>query len=292
MIKRAFGNSGLQVSALGFGAGHIGGNELSDREAEALLNHVLDSGINLIDTARGYGASETRIGKFLQHKRSDLILSTKIGYGIEGIPDWTAACIEAGIDEALKNLKTDWLDIVHLHSCPIGTLEYGEVIAALAKAKQAGKVRLMAYSGENQALEWAIHAGVFDSIQCSVNICDRYSLQHLLPIAKAKGLGVIAKRPLANAFWRFQTRPYGDYCENYWLRWQAMGMKPEQITTDQALRFTAFADGVDTCIAGTRQIKNLSELSQALEKGPLPADLLSGWAQSYKAHGNHWVGEV
>ncbi|MCL6494566.1 MAG: aldo/keto reductase [Ignavibacterium sp.] len=84
MIYRKFGNTDLQVSAIGFGAGEIGDYNLPDSEVEKLLNTALDLGINLIDTARGYYASEERIGKFISHRRGEFILSTKVGYGIDG----------------------------------------------------------------------------------------------------------------------------------------------------------------------------------------------------------------
>ena len=89
MEQRIFGNTGLKVSVLGFGAGHIGSENLPEQEAESLLHQVLDSGITLIDTARAYGLSEERIGKYLSRRRSEFVLSTKVGYGIDGFENWT-----------------------------------------------------------------------------------------------------------------------------------------------------------------------------------------------------------
>ncbi len=140
MIKRKFGRNDFEVSAIGFGAGHIGGNELSDTDAGRLLNFALDNGINLFDTARGYGLSEERIGSFLSYRREEFVLSTKVGYGIPGYSDWTYDIISAGIDTALKKLRTDYIDIVHLHSCSKEILIKGEVMDALDKAKSSGKI--------------------------------------------------------------------------------------------------------------------------------------------------------
>lgn len=103
--KRQFGRTGIEVSALGYGAGHIGAESLSDKDAESILNAVVDRGITLIDTARGYHLSEERIGKFLcATRRDEIVLSTKVGYGVEGVPDWTYQSVYRGIDEARKKI--------------------------------------------------------------------------------------------------------------------------------------------------------------------------------------------
>ena len=131
MKLRTLGKSGIKVSVLGFGAGHIGGYNLSELEVSHLLNSVVDLGINLFDTARAYGLSEERLGKHLCHRRNEVIISTKVGYGINGVADWSFDSIRLGIEEALVKLKTDYIDIVHLHSCSLEVLNRGEVIDAL-----------------------------------------------------------------------------------------------------------------------------------------------------------------
>ncbi len=213
MEQREFGNTGIKVSVLGFGAGHIGSEHLPEKEVESLLNQVLDAGITLIDTARAYGLSEQRIGKYLSRRRKEFILSTKVGYGIDGYEDWTYDCVRAGIDEALRLLQTDYIDIVHLHSCPLGTLQWDEPLRALEEGVHDHKVLVAAYSGENEALEWAVESGRFGSVEHSINICDQRAIDNILEAAKAKGLGVIAKRPVANAPWRFTECPVSHYAE-------------------------------------------------------------------------------
>ena len=124
MELRQFGFTGLKVSALGFGAGHIGDYNSDEKSINTILNTAVDLGINLIDTARGYGASEERIGKFLSHRRNEIILSTKVGYDIPGYKNWTYDCVIAGINEALKKLCTDYIDIVHFQNqgFPLGII--------------------------------------------------------------------------------------------------------------------------------------------------------------------------
>ncbi|MFC3928922.1 aldo/keto reductase [Streptococcus caprae] len=221
---------------MGFGAGHIGLDHQDEKQIDYLLNEILDFGINLIDTARGYGQSEERIGKFLSHRRQDTVLSTKVGYSIPGYEDWSSGIITAGIDHALKLLKTDYLDIVHLHSCDKEILERGEVIEALLAAKQAGKIRAAAYSGENEGLQYAVDLQVFDSIECSVNIFELNSLKQQVKQAKEQGMGVIAKRPIANAPWRYDTRPVGEYVEPYWERMQQLTLPRDYPLNELALR--------------------------------------------------------
>ncbi|MGB9093102.1 MAG: aldo/keto reductase, partial [Gallionella sp.] len=220
--RRPYGKSGLMVSALGLGAAQIGDDRIEETEVSALLNYAVDAGINLIDTARSYGRSEERIGRHLASRRDDIVISTKLGYGVEGYQDWTGPCITAGIEQALRILHTDRIDIAHLHSCPRATLEHGDVIAALEKARQDGKVRAIAYSGDNGDLAFAVGTGRFDGYMASLNICDQRVIDDVLPDIAAQGF--IAKRPSANHPWRFAERPVGDYCEEYWLRWRAMGL--------------------------------------------------------------------
>src|SRR6185295_18171863 len=85
--QREFGTTGLVVSALGFGAGQIGDESMGEVQAGALLNAALDLGITLVDTARGYGLSEERIGTHLAHRRQEFVLSTKVGYSVPGYDD-------------------------------------------------------------------------------------------------------------------------------------------------------------------------------------------------------------
>ena len=292
-LTRTYGTSGIQVSLLGFGAGHIGGSSMTEQECGAFLNGLLDAGITLVDTARGYGLSEERIGRHLAGRRSDFVLSTKVGYSVPGQEDWTYACVAAGVDQALKVLCTDHLDIVHLHSCPQEVLVQGDVIRALEEAKAAGKLRAVAYSGENQALAFALASGRFDGVQCSLNICDQKVLDQGLPVARERGLGLIAKRPLANTPWRWAERPVGEYCEEYWVRLRAMGLDPRGLEWQElALRFAGFQDGVSSCIVGSTRLAHLQANLRCLEKGPLPSAQVAEIRAAFAAHGADWDGQI
>jgi aryl-alcohol dehydrogenase-like predicted oxidoreductase len=254
---------------------------------------VVDSGITLIDTARGYGLSEERIGRYLGHRRSEIVLSTKVGYDIPGYEDWSGPIITAGVEAALHRLRTDYIDIVHLHSCPLDVLQQGDVIDALEQTVAAGKVRVAAYSGDNEPLWYAIESDRFRSIQTSINIADQRVIDTGLPMARERGLGVIAKRPLANAPWRFQVRPEGDYSEVYWERLREMQLDPGDLEWDElALRFVAFLPGVSSCIVGTRSPDHLRRNVAIVEQGPLPEETVHHIRAAFQAHDQEWVGKT
>jgi aryl-alcohol dehydrogenase-like predicted oxidoreductase len=293
MILRQLGTSSLTVSALGFGAGHIDTTDLSEKAAHELLDTALDLGVTFFDTARGYGASEERLGRWLPLHRDRVVLSTKVGYDIPGQQDWTAGAVTGGIDRALRVLNTDVIDVVFLHSCSLPVLQQGELIEALLAARDAGKIRVPGYSGENAELAWAADAGVFGVLQTSVNLTDQHSLRHTLRRARENRLGVVAKRPLANAPWRHTHRPTGIYGETYWDRLQHMGLRPaDGDWAGTALRFSAFTPAVTTAIVGTSNKHNLTAAATAINKGPLPAAERERWEQAFAPHDSEWAGEV
>ncbi|MDR7332325.1 aldo/keto reductase [Roseateles asaccharophilus] len=292
MILNPLGHTGLTVSALGFGAMHINDERTTEADAGALLNHVLDEGITLIDTARGYGLSEERIGRHLAHRRHEFVLSTKVGYGVEGVPDWTYDCIVHGVERALRLMKTEVLDIVHLHSCPLPVLQQGDVARALDDCRAAGKLRVAAYSGDNAEIDFAIESGVFGSLQTSISLCDQVHLQHRAARADHAGMGVIAKRPLAGAVWRHAERP-DDFAEGqYWDRFKAMGLHSGEDWADVALRFAAFHTGAASAIVGTAKPANLRRNLDAIARGPLPADLAVTIRDAFDRHRDAWPGLI
>jgi aryl-alcohol dehydrogenase-like predicted oxidoreductase len=297
MIRHDLGRSGLRVSALGFGAMHLNDGRVSEADAGTLLNRVLDLGVDLIDTARGYGLSEERIGRHLAHRRQDFVLSTKIGYGVDGVPDWTYDCIVLGLERALRVLQTDWIDIVHLHSCPLPVLERGDVVQALVDARRAGKLRVAAYSGDNAEIDFALACGAFGSVQTSLSVCDQAHLADRASRAAQAGIGVIAKRPLAGAVWRFDTRP-GEFAEGqYWDRFRAMGLHEADLDDrvdwgEIALRYAAFHGGAASAIVGTARLSHLERNIAAIARGPLPGEQADALRQAFVRHGDGWPGLI
>ncbi len=261
---------------------------------ERLLRTAVDAGITYFDTARSYDLSEERLGRHLGAFRQRVTLATKVGYGIPGVDDWTYDAVRIGIDDALRTMRTDYLDVVMLHSCNLGTLEWGEPIRALEDAKAAGKIRLTGYSGENDELRWALHSGRFDVLACSVNVCDQRVFDDVLPVAAEKGIPIIAKRPLANAPWRFAECPKGDYAEEYWWRWTTMRFeRAGHSKLETAIRFAAHAPAVATAIVGTHKPEHLLAAKTEVDKGPLPEPLISHIRRRFhECDPGWWIGQI
>ena len=292
MLQRTFGRHPLSVSALGLGAGEIGDGQIDDAHVGRLLNGALDAGITLIDTARGYGLSEDRIGRHLAHRRREFVLSTKVGYGVPEMPDWTYATIIAGVELACRTLRTDRIDIVHLHSCPVEVLWNNGVTDGLEECVRRGLVGVCAYSGENETLRSALESHRFGGLQFSVNLFDQRSLESVVPAAGADGMGIIAKRPLGNAPWRYEDRPVGQYCEEYWLRWKQMALRVGLPWDELALRFAAFAPGVHSCITGTTNLDHLRANAAVIEKGPLADDIIREVRTAFRRNDSDWRGQL
>ena len=155
MARTAFGDTGLEVSRLGLGVAGISRHERRGEVAEGgrVLNVALDSGINFLDTAACYGTTEELIGRTVAHRRDEYVLATKCGDVTGGSTDepWSANIIEESIDRSLRRMRTNYVDLVQLHSCELDVLERGEAVDALVKAKEAGKTRFVGYSGDNEA---------------------------------------------------------------------------------------------------------------------------------------------
>lgn len=279
MTPTPFGQTGLSVTRIGFGAMHFDGID-DEAEVARLLHGVLDAGVNLIDTARGYGRSEERIGRHLSARRHEFVLSTKFGYGVDGVPDWTYPCIVHGVERALRLLRTDVIDIGHLHSCPLPVLERGEVSQALADCVRAGKLRVAAYSGENAELAHALHDDRFGSVQCSLSLTDPAALQQLPHTRK----GVLIKRSLAGLAWTRAQRP-DDFCEgHYFDRWQQLQLPDLGLPWPElSLRLAAYAPNVSAVLVGTRSLARLRSACEAAARGPLPDETLAAlhaaWAR-------------
>lgn len=294
MRRRPFGQSGLEVSVLGFGAMQAGDPRLPEAHVARLLNHALDLGITLVDTARSYGISEERIGRHLAHRRDEYLLSTKLGYGAAGIPDWTYESVVAGVDAACNRLQTDVIDIVHLHSCALELLEEGEVVRALEDCRDAGKLRFAAYSGDSAALRYAIASGAFASVQASVNLCDQEALRALREASDC-GLGTIAKRPLAGQPWRARGSSQEPVHTEYARRFELLRAEPGFDADDMealTLRFAAYSPGVDCAIVGGTDLHHLEQNVTAVSAGPLDKSRYEAIRAAFRKVGTGWQGLV
>jgi len=277
MEKRQLGKTDMNVSVLGFGGSEIGYKETSSETVADLLNSALDAGLNVIDTAECYRGSEEMIGRALSGRRDEFYLFTKCGHphGPESGANWSQDSILQSIERSLQRLKTDRIDIVQLHSCSESELRKGEAITALQTARQRGHTRYIGYSGDSRAAHFAVECGAFDTLQTSVSIADQEAIDLIVPWAREKQMGVIAKRPIANVAWKTGHRPMESYHHEYWERLRKLNYDFLRSSSDLeksiriALRFTLSVLGVQTAIVGTSKPERWEQNAKLLEAGPL-----------------------
>lgn len=308
MEYRMLGRTGMDVSALGFGGSELGWDGVSQPEVDRLLGAALDAGLNALDTAACYFDSEEKIGRALGDRRRDgYYLFTKCGHA-SGLPheDWSPELVTASVERSLRRLRTDHLDLVQLHSCSAETLRRGDLIGALERARDAGKTRFIGYSGDREDARYAVECGRFDTLQTSINIADQEALELTLPLARERGMGVIAKRPLANVAWRIGQPPEDDhedtvldkdgYGDEYTRRLEALDYGflggPLQDAVATALRFTLSVAGVHTAIVGTTRPGRWQQNADLLAAGLLPAADFEAIRQRWRdVADDDWVGQ-
>jgi aryl-alcohol dehydrogenase-like predicted oxidoreductase len=321
MEMRAFGRTGMQVGVLGFGAAEIGFENTADPALDAVLGEALDAGLNVIDTAAMYLDSEEKIGRSLRGRRDRVLLFTKCGRflaprnSLTGLQvrvrrklrrlmgradeheslDWHPRVLEWNIEQSLVRLKTDRIDLIQLHSCSEETLRRGEVIEVLQRARQAGKVRHIGYSGDGQAALYAVRCGHFEALQTSINIADQEALDLTVPLARQQGMGLIAKRPIANGLWRNVQRPETPHHRAYWDRLQELRYDcwQDDRTFETALRFTLSVPGVNTAIVGTTNLAHFRQNVKSAADGALQKDqfdaICARWKQVARPD---WFGQM
>ena len=296
MEKRKFGKTDMEFSVLGFGGAEIGWSGETTETVEDLLNSALDAGLNVIDTAAAYKTSEELIGKAVGKRRKEYYLLTKCG-ALDGFTreDWTKKGILETIQQSLRNLKTDYLDLAQLHSCSAEILRQGDCIEGLQRAQEKGYTRYIGYSGDNEDAKYAIELDVFDSLQTSVSIADQSTIDGNIPLAAEKGLGIIAKRPIANAVWRHKELPPDSYHHEYWNRIQKLKYeflsKSLEEATATAMRFTLSIPGIDTMIVGTTRPNRWQENAKYVLEGILSDEEFEAIRDRWRETADEkWVG--
>lgn len=208
---RALGNTGLRVSPLGLGTVKLGRNQAvhypsafelpDDKTARRLLDVARELGVNLLDTAPAYGSSEKRLGQLLQGQRQHWVLSTKVGEEFEAGRsrfDFTPAHIRASVERSLRRLRSDYLDLVLIHSDGSDALiaeRYG-ALDTLAELKRQGLLR--AYGMSTKTLDGGLQlAQDADALMVACNPWDASQLP-VLDACHAAGTGVLIKKALAS----------------------------------------------------------------------------------------------
>jgi len=281
---RTLGRTGLNVTALGYGAmelrGAPRGREVSPDQAQSVLNAVLDAGINFIDTSIDYGQSEELIGRFIAGRRSEFVLASKCGCHVGAAPAppgernphvFTRENILAGVEQSLRRMNTDYLDIVQFHASPSReTLEEHDAVQTVLDLKQQGKVRFIGMSGTLPNLEDHIDMGDFDVFQIPYSALQR---EHEAVIGRAAraGAGIIIRGGVARG------GPAEDKQRTDALElWQKAGLDDlldGMTRMEFMLRFTISHPDLHTTIVGTINPQHLRDNLNATHKGPLPPEL-------------------
>jgi len=300
----------LQISAVGIGCAPVGFLKADQKQVTRLLNELLDEGVNVIDTAAADGDSEVLIGNAIAHRRDECVLVSKCGQPFDDLDGeaWSPKLIHQTIDRSLKRLKTDYLDVMLLHSCDLNVLWQGDALAALTDAQQAGKIRFLGFSGDNKAMDFAAGFHDVDVIETSINICDHANVEAVTKAALKRNLVVIAKRPLANAAWKKLCDQSGycrDCAETYKWRLVEMQVTPEDlgfegdpavVWPEIALRFTLGLPAVNCAVIGTTSIEHAKANLRAAEKGSLPLNammkLRAAFAAAEHRSGEKWSAQT
>lgn len=288
MEKRILGKTGRNVSIVGLGTWQLGADwgNVDQAQAQAILAASVEAGVTFFDTADVYGdgKSEQAIGTFLKDNPGlDITVATKMGRRMDQLPEnYTLANFRQWVDRSRKNLGTDSLDLVQLHCPPTAVYSNNEVYDALDTLVSEGAIRNYGVSVErtDEALEAIRHQGTA-SVQIILNAFRLKPLDEVLPTAKAAGVGIIARVPLASgllsgkytkdtAFAENDHRNYNrtggsfDVGETFSGVDYELGLKavsefqqlvPEGVGTAQAaIAWIAAQDGVTTVIPGARNV--------------------------------------
>ncbi|MEU7855002.1 aldo/keto reductase [Nonomuraea sp. NPDC049141] len=281
------GRTGLQTSRLGYGAMELRGpqawgKQISDDEARTLLNTVLDSGVNLIDTSPDYGDAEEHIGRWISHRRDEFILSSKCGCPLaaDGSPHvYTRANVRACVEQSLRRMRTDHLDILMVHMSPsVAVMRAEDTIAEMLALQDEGAIRFTGMSGNLPNLPEHIAIGSFDVFLLPYSALDR-SHEELITAAAAAGAGTIARgsvaRPLVappEAIPEPIRRPLADRH----ARLAAAGLDDladGASTMELLLRFILSHRDLHSLIVGSTDAAHMRANVAAAQKGPLPTDV-------------------
>ena len=280
MEYRTLGRTGLKVSELGYGAAEIRWTSPDEgEEVGRLLNRALDLGINFIDSSAAYHFSEELIAKYVGHRRHEFVFATKCGSWRVQQPngewvqtlDYSAKAIAPQIDRSLQRLKTDFIDIIQLHSPGYNDVADGDSLEGLKKAQASGKVRFIGLSTGGGDPAWkAIEIGEYDTMQVGYNVLNQESAG-LIAAAREQDMGIIIMGPIAHAVWE-KPRPSDGRAES-WDRAQTI-LAPEVVSylprSSVALRWLLGDSNVHTAIVGTTSVDHLEANVAAAEAGRLP----------------------
>ena len=276
MKKVRLGRTGLDVTQLGYGALEVrgtpdsgGGRMPNEEHASKILNAVLDSGINFIDTAWCYGRSEEMMGRYIAERRDEYVLAAKAGHGrcnATRLNGYTRDDIMTCIEETLERLRTDHVDILQLHNPTPEDVEANGSIEALQEIKAQGMTRFIGVSSVLPHLEKHLATDAYDVFQIPYSALERRHDRMLQQAADA-GAGIIVRGGIAQGHRGNNER---------WAKWEQAGLDgllDGMSRYEFMLRFTLSHAACHTTIVGTGNPDHFRSNIAAAPAGPLPADV-------------------
>ena len=294
LATATLGRTGAEVTKLGFGAMELRPN-MGEDGAGALLNAVLDAGITMVDTSPDYGPSEEFIGATISHRRDEYFLSSKCGCRVDPPPDrflehdFARGNIRAGVEQSLRRMRTDHIDLVQVHLSPSrATLEQEDSVAELIALRDEGKTRFIGMSGNLPNLPDHIAMDVFEVFQIPYSALEREH-EELITAAARAGAGTIIRGGVARGVPEELPSHYSRLpeqmragmerlLEERKARWEDAESRLDDLLDGMPrmeflLRFTLSHPDLSTTIVGTSNPDHLADNVAVARKGALPPDV-------------------
>lgn len=268
MQRRRLGRTGCMVSEISLGTVELGlaygfaSAKPDEAVAAKVLHHALDRGIDFIDTARAYGDSEAIIGRALKERRKEFFLATKA---------LLTGGVEASVDESLRCLQTDCVDLLMVHSAPGDTIDGAPFLEALACVKRSGKTRFLGASvyGEESALA-AIACGKYDVLQIAYSALDRRPETRVLPAAAAADVGIVVRSVLLRGALTPRYKSLPDTLAPIRFAVEEMqGVDSEEGLPELSYRYVLGHLQVHTALVGTADPVEVDAAARYASRGPL-----------------------
>jgi len=315
MKYRSLGRTGWNVSEVSFGAWAIGGfwGNVSDQESLAALNSAIDCGVNFIDTADVYGdgRSERLIAQLKKQRKDEIIVATKAGRKLpkQTVEGYSRQNLTAWIENSLRNLSTDSLDLLQLHCPPTELYDHAEVFGILDDLVKAGKIRHYGVSVEKieEALK-AIEYPNVQSVQIIFNCFRQRPAEVFFPRAKVKKVGILARVPLASGMLTGKLKRDSKFAADDHRNFNRHGemfdvgetfsgvdyetglkaveemraLVPNRVSLSQfALRWILSFDAVTCAIPGGKRPDQVADNCHASDLPPLTSEQMGGTQRIY-----------
>jgi L-galactose dehydrogenase len=316
MRTRRLGRTNLQVSEISLGALFFG--DLADEaRSRNTIDRALESGINWIDTAAGYQASEVVVGQVLRGQRERVYLSTKyFPYAPWPEVDLRAASLQRAVEQSLTRLQTDVIDLFQLHWIPtvadLRAILDSDLPVALDRLRQQGKIRFIGLSnaseqdGEQTVLIEAVKSGIFDTVMCCYNLFFQTAERELFGLCQAHNIGVLVMMPLdqpADGYGLVSRKSARQSVQAMIARgmlpaaapytnadlFDFLLAPPAHTIPEAALRFALAPPAVSTVLSGTNNIQHLEANLAAADGRPLAPGVLARARQLFGQINEHKV---